>query len=217
VHALRLEGAGRGTEAVQVQQVRGVHPTYGSRQPATLSSRAFFAKLTPSGEKWWNTPRLRRKGASRELIERSVAVILAQARGGAGHRAGDGALLGLIVVPMPAGCLFLAWYVVFAVAMLARQPYFTPGAGAPRPTERTLHRIAWARRSTGWFGRPSVPVFSPYLGVTDVGVLTMIRGLLGLAGASRCWRCGRGSIGLPAGLPGHDLPRLVRHADAQRW
>ncbi|GAB3774461.1 hypothetical protein GCM10028796_48840 [Ramlibacter monticola] len=112
--------------------------------------------------------------ASQELIERSVAVIVAQARGGLVTALLMAALLGVIVVPHSGWLLFLAWYVVFASGMLARQPYFRWVLARHGTTERALHRIAVGAAVTGWFVSTLLPVFSPYLGVTDVGVLTMI-------------------------------------------
>ena len=112
--------------------------------------------------------------ASQELIERSVAVIVAQARGGLVTALVMAALLGVIVVPHSGWLLFLGWYVVFASGMLARQPYFRWVLARHGATERALHRIAVGAAVSGWFVSTLLPVFSPFLGVTDVGVLTMI-------------------------------------------
>ena len=62
------------------------------------------------------------RDASAELIKRSVAMILAQTRAGAGTALLMGGTLGAVFVPAVGWWRFLAWYVALAVAMLARQP-----------------------------------------------------------------------------------------------
>src|SRR6188768_3529848 len=63
-------------------------------------------------------------GASAELVKRSVAMILAQTRAGGGSALAMGAMMGFIFVPATGWAPFLAWYLVLAGGMLARQPYF---------------------------------------------------------------------------------------------
>jgi signal transduction histidine kinase len=115
-----------------------------------------------------------KRAPSPELIERSVAVIVAQARAGIGTALAMGALFGVILVPKAGWPLFLAWYVTFAAAMLSRQPLFRATLARHGMTERALHRIAMQAACTGWIVTTSVPLFSPFLSVTDIGVLTMI-------------------------------------------
>ncbi|HET8745720.1 MAG TPA: hybrid sensor histidine kinase/response regulator [Ramlibacter sp.] len=114
------------------------------------------------------------RGASPELIERSVAVIVAQARAGVGTALMMAALYGVILVPSAGWLRFLAWYVVFAAGMLARQRYFNAVVARHGPTEWALRRIAVAAAVTGWFVTTCVPLFSSFLSTTDIGVLTMI-------------------------------------------
>jgi signal transduction histidine kinase/CheY-like chemotaxis protein len=113
-------------------------------------------------------------GASPELIERSVAVIAAQARGGLVSALVMAALLGVILVPAAGWPLFVGWYAVFAGGMLARQPYFRWVLARHGYNAVSLRRIAIAAASTGWIVTTSLPLFSPFLSITDVGVLTMI-------------------------------------------
>jgi len=114
------------------------------------------------------------RGASPEVIERSIAVIVAQARAGVGTALLMAALYGVILVPGAGWLRFLAWYFVFAAGMVGRQPYFEALVARHGATERTLRRIALAAAVTGWFVTTSVPLFSSFLGTTDIGVLTMI-------------------------------------------
>ncbi|MEJ8835087.1 ATP-binding response regulator [Ramlibacter sp. AN1133] len=113
-------------------------------------------------------------GASRELTERSVAVIVAQARAGVGTALVMGALFGFILVPGAGWLRYLAWYVVFAAGMLGRQPYFRYLVSRHGVTEWTLRRIALAAALSGWFVTTSIPLFAPFLSTTDISVLTMI-------------------------------------------
>ena len=112
--------------------------------------------------------------ASPELIERSVAVIVAQARAGVVTALVVGSLFGVILVPKAGWVRFLAWYAVFAAGMLARQPYFKALISRNGATEATLHRIALAAAVSGWFVTTVVPLFSHFLTIADIGVLSMI-------------------------------------------
>lgn len=114
------------------------------------------------------------RAASPEFIERSLAMILAQARAGVPTALLMSAALGFIIVPRAGWLPFLAWYGVFAAAMMARQPYFNRLAGRDGPTERTLLRIAGVAAVTGWMATTSIPIFARYLTIADVGVLTII-------------------------------------------
>jgi signal transduction histidine kinase len=112
--------------------------------------------------------------ASAELVKKSVAMILAQTRAGGGTALLMGAILGVIFVPAAGWAPFLAWYVVLALAMVVRQRHFDRLVARDGPTERTLHRIALYAAATGWITSASVPLFSAFLSVADLGVLTII-------------------------------------------
>lgn len=113
-------------------------------------------------------------GPSAELVRRSVAMILAQARQGAITALLMGALFGFIYVPGAGWALYLAWYLPFAAIMLARQPFFQRMVAREGATPRVLHRIALVAAFTGWLAPASVPFFARYLDIADVGVLTII-------------------------------------------
>lgn len=111
---------------------------------------------------------------SAELVKRSVSMILAQTRAGGGTALLMGATLGIIFVPAVGWLPFLAWYLVLAAGMVGRQPYFRRLVERQGATERTLARIALVAALTGWVASLSVPMFSPYLSIADLGVLTII-------------------------------------------
>jgi two-component system, sensor histidine kinase len=112
--------------------------------------------------------------ASPEFIQRSVAVLVRQARAGVPTALAMAAALGFILVPRAGWGAFLAWYVMFALPMLARQPYFGRLLEREGATERTLRRIALISAFTGWLASTSVPLFAGSLTVADIGVLTVI-------------------------------------------
>ncbi|MDB5857984.1 MAG: hypothetical protein JWQ76_1673 [Ramlibacter sp.] len=112
--------------------------------------------------------------ASDELIKRSVAMILSQARAGAVTALVMGALIGFIYVPAAGWLQYLAWYGAFAVVMALREPYFNRLVRRQGPTRETLFRIAVVAAFTGWFAPMSVPLFARYLTLAEVGVLTII-------------------------------------------
>jgi signal transduction histidine kinase len=112
--------------------------------------------------------------ASAELIERSVAVILAQARAGAATALLMGAALGVVYLPAVGWPIFLAWYLLLAAGMLSWQPLFRWLMAREGATAGTLHRIALTAAVTGWTGTLSVPLFSPFISMADLGVLTVI-------------------------------------------
>jgi len=112
--------------------------------------------------------------ASAELVKRSVHMILAQTGAGAGTALLMGATLGVVFVPVVGWASFLAWYLLLAVCMLARQPYFRRLVAREGATEGTLRHIAVVVALTGWFATLSVPLFSAYVSVADLGVLTII-------------------------------------------
>src|SRR4029079_8306451 len=55
-----------------------------------------------------------------------------------------------------------------------RQPYFKALIARHGTTEWTLRRIALAAAITGWYVTTSIPVFAPFLSITDISVLMMI-------------------------------------------
>jgi two-component system, sensor histidine kinase len=112
--------------------------------------------------------------ASAELVKRSVHMILAQTGAGAGTALLMGATLGVVFVPVVGWTSFLAWYLLLAACMLARQPYFRRLVAREGATEGTLRHIAVVVALTGWFATLSVPLFSAYVSVADLGVLTII-------------------------------------------
>jgi two-component system, sensor histidine kinase len=112
--------------------------------------------------------------ASAELVKRSVHMILAQTGAGAGTALLMGATLGVVFVPVVGWASFLAWYLLLAVFMLARQPYFRRLVAREGATEGTLRHIAIVVALTGWFATLCVPLFSAYVSVADLGVLTII-------------------------------------------
>lgn len=101
-------------------------------------------------------------------------MILAQTRAGGGTALLMGATLGVIFVPAVGWLPFLAWYLVLAAGMVGRQPYFRRLVERDGATEQTLSRIALVAALTGWVASLSVPIFSPYLSIADLGVLTII-------------------------------------------
>lgn len=101
-------------------------------------------------------------------------MILAQTRAGAGTSLLAGGLFGFIFVPAAGWMPFLAWYIVFVAAMVARQPYFERLVARDGATPQTLFRIAAVAAFTGWLAPASVPLFASYLTLADVGVLTII-------------------------------------------
>lgn len=112
--------------------------------------------------------------ASPEFIQRSVGVIMAQAPAGATTAVPMGAALGFILVPKVGWLPFLAWYLVFAAAMIGRQPYFERLVLRDGPTGPTLRRIAVVGALTGWLATVAIPLFARWLTIADVGVLTII-------------------------------------------
>jgi signal transduction histidine kinase len=113
-------------------------------------------------------------GDSAELIERSVAMILAQTRAGAVTALLMGATLGALFLPVVGWPVFLAWYAVLAAGMLGRQPWFHRLVAREGATAGTLRRIALVAAFTGWTATLSVPLFTRYVSVADLGVLTII-------------------------------------------
>lgn len=111
---------------------------------------------------------------SPELIRRSVDMILRQARQGAVTAVLMGGLFGLIYVPAAGWAMYLAWYVPFAAIMIGRQPYFQRLVEREGATPAVLSRIAWLAGFSGWLAPLSVPIFSRYLTIADIGVLTII-------------------------------------------
>ena len=111
---------------------------------------------------------------SPELVARSVALILSQSRQGAVTSLLMGGLFGFIYVPAVGWGPYLAWYLPFAALMAARQPYFHRMVNRDGATPETLHRIAAIAAFTGWLAPASVPMFSGFLEVADVGVLTIL-------------------------------------------
>lgn len=111
---------------------------------------------------------------SPELVARSVAMILSQSRQGAVTSLLMGALFGFIYVPAVGWGAYLAWYLPFAALMAVRQPYFHRMVDRDGATPETLHRIAAIAAFTGWLAPASVPMFSGFLEVADVGVLTIL-------------------------------------------
>lgn len=101
-------------------------------------------------------------------------MILAQTRAGAATAVLMGATLGVIFVPAVGWLPFLAWFVVLAGAMVARQPYFRRLVQREGATPVTLRRMALVAAFSGWLMTLSVPLFSPALSVADMGVLTVI-------------------------------------------
>lgn len=142
-----------------------------------LSCRSIFAKLPGD----WGENRVPdseaaavSRNAAPEFIERSVAMILTQARAGVATALVMAAALGFIIVPRAGWLPFLAWYAGFASCMLARQPYFKRLVERDGPTEATLLRIASVAAVTGWMVTSLVPVFATRLTIADIGVLTII-------------------------------------------
>ncbi|HEX2545479.1 MAG TPA: hybrid sensor histidine kinase/response regulator [Ramlibacter sp.] len=109
-----------------------------------------------------------------ELAKRSVAVILAQSRAGAGTALLMGGALGAIYVPAVGWGPFLAWYCVLAACMVARQFWFHRLVERDGATETTLRRIAIVAALTGWLLTVSIPLFSSAVSLADLGVLTII-------------------------------------------
>jgi signal transduction histidine kinase len=112
-------------------------------------------------------------GAS-EMTRRSVEMILRQARAGAGIAVLLGGIFGLIIVPAAGWVPFLCWYVPFVLVMLGRQAYFEKIRTRNGSTEPALLRIALVAAFSGWLGAATLPLFSPYLKLADVGVLTVL-------------------------------------------
>jgi signal transduction histidine kinase len=112
--------------------------------------------------------------ASLEIARRSVHMILATARAGAGTALLMGAILGVIFVPAVGWLPFLGWYLLLAATLLARQPYFNRLIARDGPTEATLERMAWVAAFTGWVATLSIPLFARWVSVADLGVLTII-------------------------------------------
>ncbi|MBA2962454.1 response regulator [Ramlibacter sp. MAH-25] len=109
-----------------------------------------------------------------EMTRRSVEMLLRQTRAGAGISVLLGGIFGLILVPAAGWTLFLCWYGPFLVVMLARQPYFDRVVARDGPTEFTLLRVAILAAFSGWLAAVTLPLFSRYLGVAHVGVLTIL-------------------------------------------
>jgi signal transduction histidine kinase/CheY-like chemotaxis protein len=112
--------------------------------------------------------------ASPELVRRSVAMILAQSRQGAITALLVGALFGFIYVPAAGWGLYLAWYLPFAAVMAARQRHFGRIVAREGATPGVLRRIAVICAFTSWLAPASVPLFAFFLGVADIGVLTIL-------------------------------------------
>lgn len=112
--------------------------------------------------------------APTELVRRSVAMILAQARQGAITALLMGALFGFIYVPGAGWGPYLGWYLPFAAIMLGRQPVFERMVAREGATPQVLRRIALIAAFSGWLAPASVPFFARYLDIADIGVLTII-------------------------------------------
>jgi signal transduction histidine kinase len=112
--------------------------------------------------------------ASDELVKRSVAMILAQAKAGATTALVVGALIGFIYVPAAGWTPYLAWYASFALVMGLRQPYFQRVLRQRGGTRETLLHIAAVAGFTGWLAPLSVLLFSSSLTIAELGVLTII-------------------------------------------
>ncbi|MCG2595338.1 HAMP domain-containing histidine kinase [Ramlibacter sp. XY19] len=108
------------------------------------------------------------------MTRRSVAMILAQARAGSMTAVVMGALIGFIYVPATGWTRYLAWYLAFALAMALRGPFFDWVVRQYGPTREALRPIALVGAFTGVLTPLSVALFSDYLSVAEVGVLSMI-------------------------------------------
>jgi signal transduction histidine kinase len=117
---------------------------------------------TPAGE------------TSTELVRRSVDLILAQTRFGRWAVLVMGAILGLLFIPAVGWAPFLAWYVLLAVLMVARQPLFERLVAREGATEGTLRCIAVGAAATSWVTTASIPLFAAFLTPADLGVLTVL-------------------------------------------
>lgn len=137
-----------------------------SRLSQTLSPEQKLAQQEKAAEDLSET--------SAELVKRSVAMILAQSRAGGGTALLMGGILGVIFVPAVGWAAFLAWYALLAVGMVARQPYFNRLVARDGATDATLTRIAVGAAVTGAVASLPVPMFSPYVSIADLGVLTII-------------------------------------------
>lgn len=111
---------------------------------------------------------------SEEMVRRSVALLMEQSRAGAITSLAMGALFAVIYVPAVGWLPYLAWYGIFATAMLARLPYFHRLVAREGRTPRTLARITTVAAFTGWLAPASVPLFARYLTIADISVLTII-------------------------------------------
>ena len=108
------------------------------------------------------------------MVKRSVAMILAQTRAGGVTALMMGLVLGFVFVPAVGWLAYVAWYLLLAGGMIARQPYFHRLVQREGSTEATLHRIAVVAGITGWVTTLSVPLFARFLSVADLGVLTIV-------------------------------------------
>jgi signal transduction histidine kinase/CheY-like chemotaxis protein len=113
-------------------------------------------------------------GGSDELVEHSVAMILPQCRAGTVSALVVSGAFGYILVPRVGWLPYLAWLAVVMAGFLGRQFYFERLVANTGATPASLLRIAVVSAVTGWLASTSIPLFSRFLSLADIGVLTIL-------------------------------------------
>ena len=109
-----------------------------------------------------------------DLVGRRIATILAQSRNGVLIALLLAVLAGFVYVPAVGWPLYLAWYAVLAAAFIGRQFYFKQVLRRHGETQASLFRIAAVSALTGWLAIASLPLFSRFLAVPDIAIMTTI-------------------------------------------
>jgi two-component system, sensor histidine kinase len=113
-------------------------------------------------------------GSSAELVQRSFAMILPQTRASTPIAVLTGAMYGFIYVPAVGWTAYLVWYLAVCAGFIGRQVYFERLIKTAGTTESSLFRVAAVSAVPGWISALSIALFSPYLSISDLGVLTII-------------------------------------------
>ena len=111
---------------------------------------------------------------SDDLVARRVSLIISQAKGGTISAVSLATMLGFLLVPAAGWGLYLVWYGALVGGFLSRGVYFDHLVKSQGPNRRSLLIIASISAFTGWVASLCLPIFSRFLSIVDVAVLSAL-------------------------------------------